>query len=436
MINFMYQAVDAAGRPSNGTLAVGTQSEAIQRIREMGLFPTKLVERAERKERRTPRETGTRRLSQLRSVSFSVPVLGKRVKPAHLAVFTRQLATLVDAGLPLLRGLRILETQQSSPAFKRIIGEVAERIEQGDSLMDAMGAHPRVFNRLYVNMVRAGEISGTLDVTLLRLAEFMEKAQRIKSKVKAAMFYPTAVLVVAGGILTLMMVFIVPRFQAVFDGLLNGAPMPAFTQFVMRVSEVVRHQAPLVGLGMVACGVFAWLALQTTAGRYLWDRWKISAPVVGQVVRKSAISRLTRTLGTLLSSGVPILQSFGIVKETAANVVIARLVERVQESVKQGETITAPLRGSDVISPVYVGMIDVGEQTGAMPAMLMKIADQCDDEVDNAVTAMTSLLEPIMIIFLAVIVGGIVIAMFLPILALMGADSIGGGGGAGGVGDV
>lgn len=425
MITFLYQAVDAAGQPNRGTLVVGSQNEALQRIREMGLFPTKVTERRERAAA-VPAKPAAIQSTALRR-PLSIPLLRPRINPRALAAFTRQLATLVEAGMPLLRGLKILQQQERTGHFKRVIGQIADGIENGNSLAETLLAHPRAFSALYVNMVRAGEISGTLELTLRRLSEFMEKAQKIKAKVKAAMFYPVAVMCVAGGILALMMVFIVPRFQAVFDGLMGGAPMPAFTRFVMQLSEIVRHHAPLVGLVLLATVIALCLALRTAAGRFSWDKLKITMPVIGPVFRKSAISRLTRTLGTLLSSGVPILQAFTIVKETAGNVVLARLVGRVHESVKQGDTITAPLRSSDIISPVYVGMVDVGEQTGALPDMLMKIADQCDDDVDNAVTAMTSLLEPILIIFLAVVVGGIVIAMFLPIIAIINTDGFGGG---------
>jgi type IV pilus assembly protein PilC len=428
MTTFLYQAVDATGQPNRGTLVVGSQNEALQRIREMGLFPTRVTERRERMAVEPAKFAGVRRPAT-RRLSLAIPLWRSGIKPRALAAFTRQLATLVEAGMPLLRGLKILQQQERNAHFKRVIGQIAEGIESGNSLAETLLAHPRVFSPLYINMVRAGEISGTLELTLRRLSEFMEKAQKIKAKVKAAMFYPVAVMCVAGGILTLMMVFIVPRFQAVFDGLLGGAPMPAFTRFVIQVSDVIRHHAPMVGLGFVAMLVALCLALRTTAGRFGWDRLKITVPILGPVFRKSAISRLTRTLGTLMSSGVPILQAFNIVKETAGNVVVARLVGRVHESVKQGDTITAPLRNSDIISPVYVGMVDVGEQTGALPDMLMKIADQCDEDMDNAVTAMTSLLEPILIIFLAVVVGGIVIAMFLPILALINSDDFGGGAG-------
>lgn len=430
MISFAYQAVDAAGQPAKGVLTVASQNEALQRIREMGLFPVKLAER--RKERLLPAAVPddlARRRGWLASFSrISIPLPQGRVKPGVLAVFTRQLATLIDAGMPLLRGLRILQQQETNPRLKRVLGEVAQSIEGGGTLTEALSAHPKVFSGLYVNMVRAGEIGGALEITLRRLAEFMEKAQKIKGKVKAAMFYPVAVMIVALGILTLMMVFIVPRFQSVFDGLMGGAPMPAFTRFVMQLSEIARHHAPWVGLGLLACGVALALMVRTTWGRWVFDKLKLSAPAVGPVIRKTAISRLTRTLGTLLSSGVPVLQALTIVKETVGNVLVSGLVGDIHESVKQGETVTAPLRNSSVFSPVYVGMVDVGEQTGALPDMLLKIADQCDEDVDNAVTAMTSLLEPVLIIFLAVVVGGIVIAMFLPIIRIIESGGIGGSG--------
>ena len=420
MTSYAYQAVDSAGQPMRGTLAVQNQNEALRRIREMGLFPLKLTER--RSERVLPAPTaparqGSRRLADWSPLSIPLPQ--RRVKTSTLAVFTRQLATLIDAGMPLLRGLRILQQQETNPRLKRIIGKVSDAIEGGGSLAEALADHPRDFNGLYVNMVRAGEISGALEITLRRLAEFMEKAQEIKGKVKAAMFYPLAVMVVAMAILTVMMVFVVPRFQAVFDGLLGGAQMPAFTRFVMGISDAVRHNAPLVSLGMLGLMIALALALRTQWGHWTFDLFKLRAPAVGPVFRKTAISRLTRTLGTLLHSGVPVLQALTIVKETAGNKIVAHLVGDIHESVKQGETVTAPLRTSSVFSPVYVGMVDVGEQTGALPDMLLKIADQCDDDVDNAVSAMTSLLEPILIVVLAVIVGSIVIAMFMPLIAIM-----------------
>jgi type IV pilus assembly protein PilC len=287
-----------------------------------------------------------------------------------------------------------------------------------------------VFNRLFVNMVKAGELGGVLEVVLKRLAEFSEKAQKIKGKVKAALFYPVAVLFVAMGILTLLLVWVIPQFKSVFTGM--DIKMPWFTLFVLGVSDTVRtHFLPVLGGVAAFVVVFLLIINKTKTGRYLWDKVLLKMPPIGPVISKVAISRFARTLGTLVSSGVPILQALMIVKETAGNVIIAEAVSRVHESVKEGETITAPLEASRVFPPMVVSMVDVGEQTGAMPEMLLKIADNYDEEVDNAVSAMTSLLEPIMIIFLAVIVGSIVIAMFLPLIAMINNMASGGGGGGG-----
>ena len=414
MTSYAYEAVDPSGLRMRGTIDVGSQSEALRRIKEMGLYPTRVAEL--RLKRPVPSRGKRRGLARLGDVRISLPIIGDRVKPRAVAVLTRQLATLVEAGMPLLRGLRILQQQESHRPLKRILQELDATIEGGSSLSEALALHPKVFNRLYVNMVKAGEIAGALEITLRRLAEFMEKAQKIKGKVKSAMYYPAAVLFVAAAILILMMVFVVPRFQQVFEGLLNGAPMPAFTVFILRLSEVMRHHAPLAALAMVALGAGLAIGLRTTGGRWGLDQFKLAMPILGAVFRKAAISRFARTLGTLLGNGVPILQALQIVKETAGNVVVGSVISSVHECVKQGESITGPLRGSRVFPPMIVGMVDVGEQTGALPDMLLKIADNYDEEVDNAVSATTSLLEPFMIVFLAVVVGSIVIGMFLPLL--------------------
>ena len=333
----------------------------------------------------------------------------------------------MDAGLPLLRGLRVLEKQERHPTLKRTIGEVALSVEGGSTFSEGLAQHPKIFNRLYVNMVKAGELGGVLEVVLNRLAEFQEKAQKIKGKVVAALFYPIAVLVVAVAILGVLTVIVIPKFKEVFAGLGEGRPLPAFTTFVLGVSDTIRGHFIITVICTVALVIAFILFIKTKFGRHVWDKFKLKMPVIGPVVSKVAISRFTRTLGTLVSSGVPILQALTIVKDTSGNVILANAVAMVHESVKEGETITAPLEASGVFPPMVISMVDVGEQTGALPEMMMKIADNFDDEVDNAVAAMTSLLEPIMIIFLAVIVGSIVIAMFLPLISLM--DSLGGDGG-------
>lgn len=413
MSNYAYVAVDPQGLESRGTLDVSDQSEALRRIKEMGLFPTKVL--AERPHCHLPALTRPRLRAAPSNFNLSLPGWGSGISHRTLTVFTRQLATLVEAGMPLLRGLRTLHEQAESRTLRRIIGQLFVTIESGGSFAEALAFQPRVFNRLYENMVKAGEISGALDVTLRRLADFMEKAQKIKGKVKAAMYYPCAVLCVAMAILTVLMTYVVPRFKDVLEGLLGGGQMPSFTMFILRISEAVKHHILLGPFIAAAIAVVFVLALRTGWGRQAFDRLKLVMPLVGPLFRKVAISRFTRTLGTLLGSGVPILQALTIVKETAGNAVVGQVINNVHQRVKEGDPIAPGLRASTVFPAMVAGMVDVGEQTGALPEMLMKIADTYDDEVDNAVGAMTALLEPIMIVFLAVIVGSIVIALFLPL---------------------
>jgi type IV pilus assembly protein PilC len=437
MPKYSYVAMDQKGKEQKGTIEVASQNEAIGRVKEMGLFPTKIVEvdkpgakgakKASGNTAAKPAAGGAKKKGV--SINIKIPGLGGGVKAKVLTTFTRQLATLVDAGLPLLRGLRVLEKQERNVTLKNIIGELALSVEGGSTFSEALAQHPKVFNRLYVNMVKAGELGGVLEVVLNRLSEFQEKAQKIKGKVIAAMFYPVAVMVVAVAIMGVLVIVVIPKFKEVFAGLGEGRPLPAFTQFVMSVSDAVRNNI-LMTLIVVAAVVVAFLMfIKTKFGRHVWDKFLLKMPALGPVISKVAISRFTRTLGTLVSSGVPILQALTIVRETSGNVVIANAVTAVHESVKEGETITAPLEASGVFPPMVISMVDVGEQTGALPEMMMKIADNFDDEVDNAVAAMTSLLEPIMIIFLAVIVGSIVIAMFLPLIDLM--NGLGGESGGG-----
>jgi len=439
MPKYNYVAMDQRGKETKGTLEVASQNEAIGRVKEMGLFPTKIVEVEKVKEKSDKKaktagkagKPGGKKRGQI-NLNFKIPGLSGRVKSKVLTTFTRQLATLVDAGLPLLRGLRVLEKQERNATLKSIIGELALAIEGGSTFSEGLAQHPKIFNRLYVNMVKAGELGGVLEVVLTRLAEFMEKAQKIKGKIIAAMFYPMAVLIVASAILMVLMVIVIPKFKEVFAGLGEGRPLPQFTQVVLGISDVIKTHFIYTAIGL---GVFVAAFIffgRTVFGRRVIDKLQLKMPVLGPVVSKNAISRFTRTLGTLVSSGVPILQALTIVKETSGNVIISNAVGAVHDSVKEGETITAPLEASGVFPPMVISMVDVGEQTGALPEMLLKIADNYDDEVDNAVAAMTSLLEPIMIICLAVIVGSIVIAMFLPLIDLMnglGGDTGGKGGG-------
>jgi len=424
MPKYSYVAMDSRGKETKGTLEVASQNEAITRVKEMGFFPTKIVEVEKEKKQKsdkkaaTPAKAGAKKKGA-GSIQIKIPGLSGRVKSKVLTTFTRQLATLVDAGLPLLRGLRVLEKQEKNVTLKGIVGELAASIEGGSTFSEGLAQHPKIFNRLYVNMVKAGELGGVLEVVLNRLSEFMEKAQKIKGKVIAAMFYPCAVMVVAVAIMTVLMIFVIPKFKDVFANMMEGAQLPGFTRFVLGISDIVKDHAlyTLAGL-IVLIIIFVW-AKRTAPGRRVWDKFTLKVPVFGPVVSKVAISRFSRTLGTLVSSGVPILQALNIVKETSGNVIVGNAVAAIHDSVKEGETITAPLEASNVFPPMVISMVDVGEQTGALPEMLLKIADNYDEEVDNAVSAMTSLLEPIMIIFLAVVVGSIVIAMFLPLIALM-----------------
>ncbi len=420
MPKFSYVAMDSRGKETKGTLDVANQNEAIGRLKEMGYFPTKVVQVDASKDKGSAKaKAAGGKKKGGGNLNIKIPGLSGKVKMKVLTIFTRQLATLVDAGLPLLRGLRVLERQERNLTLKEIIGKIGQSIEGGSTFSEGLAQHPKTFNKLYVNMVKAGELGGVLEVVLARLAEFQEKAMKIKGKVVAAMFYPVAVLIVAVAILIILMVFVVPKFELIFKDMLPGQDLPAFTRFVLGISNVIKDHFIATAVILIILAIAFVLWKRTKGGRYVVDKVKLKMPVLGPVFSKVAISRFARTLGTLVSSGVPILQALTIVKETSGNVVVGEAVSAVHESVKEGETITAPLESSTVFPPMVISMVDVGEQTGALPEMLMKIADNYDDEVDNAVAAMTSLLEPIMIVFLAVIVGGIVIAMFLPLIQLI-----------------
>jgi type IV pilus assembly protein PilC len=438
MPKFSYVAMDAHGKETRGTLEVASQNEAIGRIKEMNLFPTKIVEVDKVSEK--PGKKGKSSKPAVRAakggkkksaldinINIKIPGLGGRVPTKILTTFTRQLATLVDAGLPLLRGLRVLEKQEKNATLKRILGELALSVESGSTFSEGLAQHPKVFNRLFVNMVKAGEMGGVLEVVLNRLAQFMEKAQKIKGKVIAALFYPVAVIIVAVAIVAVLMVWVIPKFEEVFQGLLEGEALPAFTRLVLGISRSIKENIPVTLICIAAFVTLFILFLKTKFGRRVFDKFKLKMPALGPVISKLAIARFTRTLGTLVSSGVPILQALTIVKETSGNVIVANAISAVHESVKEGETITAPLENSGVFPPMVISMVDVGEQTGALPEMLLKIADTYDDEVDNAVAAMTSLLEPIMLVCLGGIVGSIVIAMAMPLIRLMEGVDAGGG---------
>jgi len=325
MSNYAYVAVDPQGIESRGTLDVSDQTEALRRIKEMGLFPTKVL--AERPHGRPPAQTRPRPPATPRSFNLWLPAWGGGIRARTLTVFTRQLRLWWRLGC-VARGLKTLQEQAESRALRRTIAQLSVTIEDGGSFTEALALHPKVFNGLYVNMVKAGEIGGALDVALRRLGDFMEKAQKIKGKVKAAMYYPCAVLCVATAILTLLMTYVVPRFKDVLEGLLGGGGLPPFTLFVLRISEAVKHNILLGAIAATGLAILFLLALRTGWGRRAFDSLKLVVPLLGPVFRKVAISRFTRTLGTLLGSGVPILQALTIVKETAGNVVVGTVILR------------------------------------------------------------------------------------------------------------
>jgi type IV pilus assembly protein PilC len=423
MPRFTYTAVDSRGHESNGLVEAATTNDAVSELRRAGYFPTHVYEEGAKTEtlpkaarqKKTKAPRAERKAGSMNIVLFQ----RKTVKPKVLMIFTRQLATLIDAGLPLLRGLNVLAKQERDSVLKNTINKLADSIQGGSTFSEGLAQHPRIFNDLYVNMVKAGELGGVLEVVLTRLAEFQEKAQKIKNKVVAAMVYPLIVLVLAVGIMTFLLVFIVPRFEAIFHDMLGDKPLPAITIFVIGVSSFVQnHWAVLLGT-LIAVIVGYKVAARTRAGRNVLDRINLRSPLFGDLIRKTAISRFSRTLGTLVTSGVPILQALTITRETAGNSVIARAISQVHDSVKEGESMVLPLETSGAFPPMVISMIDVGEETGQLPEMLLKIAEVYDDEVDNSVAAVTSLLEPMMIVFLAVVVGTIVIALFMPLISII-----------------
>ena len=422
MPRYTYVALDSRGQESTGLVEASSTNEAIGQLRQAGYFPTNVSEegngagadgKATRRAAKTPRAERAPRSKNI--VLFQ----RKSVKPKTLMIFTRQLATLIDAGLPLLRGLNVLAKQERDSVLKSTINKVAESVQGGSTFSEGLAQHPRLFNDLYVNMVRAGELGGVLDVVLTRLAEFQEKAQKVKNKVMAAMVYPIIVLLLAMGIMTFLLIFIVPKFETIFHDMLGDKPLPTITLFVIGISDFMEKRWTVL-LGVIVL-VFAAgkVAARTHAGRVFIDRAKLRAPLFGDLIRKTSISRFSRTLGTLVTSGVPILQALNITRETAGNMVIARAISQVHDSVKEGESIVQPLEASGAFPPMVISMIDVGEETGQLPEMLLKIAEVYDDEVDNSVAALTSLLEPIMIVLLALIVGTIVIALFMPLVSII-----------------
>ena len=422
MPRFNYIALDARGQEASGLLEATSSNAAISQLRQAGYFPTSVIEEAlsgtDGKEARRRAATVTQ-TTKPRTKKGIVLFERKKVKSKILMIFTRQLATLIDSGLPLLRSLNVLANQERDKVLKKTINKIADSVQGGSTFSDALALHPRIFNDLYVNMVKAGEVGGVLELVLNRLSEFQEKAAKIKNKVLSAMVYPTIVMTMAVGIMCFLLVFIVPRFETIFHDLLGDKPLPPVTRFVLGVSNFMQHDGLVLLAAVVVIVVLYNFTNRTRGGRLVIDTFKLRMPLFGNLNRKTAISRFARTLGTLVTSGVPILQALNITRETAGNAAIARAIARVHDSVKEGESIVQPLEASKTFPPMVVSMIDVGEETGKRPEMLLKVAEVSDDEVDNAVAALTSMLEPIMIVFLAVIVGTIVLALFTPLISII-----------------
>jgi len=406
MAVFSYQATDKKGQEVTGVVEADSLALAINQVRSLGFFPTKVKEDAGKLARRQRGVKG-------KGMSFSI---GGMVRQKEITLMTRQLATLIDAGLPLLRSLSILYDQQKPGKLKNILDELVNDVQSGTTFSEGLAKHPKAFDKLYVNMVRAGEVGGMLEVVLNRLADFAEKRQALARKIKSAMVYPIMVILVAGGIVTFLLIKVVPTFAEIFSDL--GGALPAPTQILMNIS-VFLQESYLKLLGYIIGGIVGIkLIFKVEIIRAIRDRVVLKLPLFGALTRKVGVARFARTLGTLITSGVPILQSLTIVKETIANRVIANAVGEVHDSIREGETISGPLEESGAFPPMSVNMIDVGEETGNLDSMLLKVADIYDAEVEAAIDGMLQMLEPTLMVGLGGIVGFIVIAMYLPIFTI------------------
>lgn len=424
MPQFQFTAADAKGEQMSGTIESTSEAEAIQQLRSQGYYPLQVVEAGKGKLAKKAAKKGKAAPAGKKGPKATT---GGRIKPKILMIFTRQLATLIDSGLPLLRGLTVLSKQEPNPVLRGTIAALADSVQSGSTFSEALAQHPKIFNKLYVNMVKAGELGGVLEVVLVRLAEYQEKAHKLKNKIVSAMVYPIIVMFIAVAILIFLMLFIVPKFESMFAELGKDAELPMISQIVFGTSKFFLNATLvppvpnvvwfLVVIALIAVGFNMWG--KTKGGRRTIDSLKLKLPIFGDIQRKSAIARFSRTLGTLVTSGVPILQALNITRDTAGNVVVSDAIEKVHEAVKEGESIVTPLQASSVFPSMVISMVDVGEETGQLPEMLLKVADVYDDEVDNAVTALTSILEPIMIVILALVVGAVVFALFLPLIKII-----------------
>ncbi len=426
MPKFHYIALDQNGQETAGDLDAASEADAINQLRQSGLYPTSVAAEGQGQAAAIKKRAKTTTKGKAKVVKVGA---NAKVKSKSLMIFTRQLATLIDSGLPLLRGLTVLGRQEPNLVMKGTINTLADNVQTGSTFSESLQQYPRIFNKLYINMVKAGELGGVLELVLNRLAEYQEKAQKLKNKIVAAMVYPIIVMCIAAAIMVFLMMVIVPRFETIFEDMLGSKDkLPELTKWVIGFSRnMFEYKWYLLG-GLVG-SILGWRALAATKGGRRWiDRNKLKLPLFGDVQRKTAISRFTRTLGTLVTSGVPILQALNITRDTAGNTIVSDAITKVHDAVKEGESMVAPLESSGVFPPMVISMVDVGEETGQLPEMLLKIADVYEDEVDNSVSALTSMLEPLMIVVLALVVGVIVMALFLPLIDVIKNLSGGAGG--------
>jgi type IV pilus assembly protein PilC len=408
MATFKYEAMDTSGGEVKDSVEAMNEEEAQQKIRQMGYFVTKITEVASSKGK-GKKKAGKRKKGQVFTIGG--------VSSKKLCTFTRQFSTLQDAGLPVLRSLRILEGQMKPGVLKNALIDVVDDVESGSTLSEAFGKHPKCFDRLYVNMVKAGEAGGALEIILKRLADFKEKAQSLKRRITGAMVYPTVVILVAVSILTFIMLFIIPKFEKIFKDF--NMTLPELTLMLMKTSRWFAEYWYTLPLFPLSFWLMIKLIRLNKTGNYAMDRIYLWIPIIGPLIEKTVVARTTRTLGTLVSSGVPILEALSIVRETASNAVFERMYQRVYESIREGDTIAQPLKESRLVDDMVVNMIDVGEETGDLDTMLYKIADVYDEEVNVMVESLISLLEPLMIVVLGFIIGTIVIALFMPLIKLI-----------------
>lgn len=422
MPGFNYSAIEQkSGRERTGVIEGATMEAVIAMLKSQGLAPLDItpVKREVSAPKTTSSSPATKQRPSKKKPTAKPIAFGRILNAKELAVFTRQIGSLIRAGMPLLRSLEVLARQEKNVRFQGVLESLAETIRSGGTFSQGLEQHPKLFDRLYLNMIKAGEAGGVLDVVLERLAQFQEKSVRVQGKIKSAMTYPLIIILVATGIVAALMVFVVPKFEMIFATSLKGQSLPALTQAVIGVSAFLKNNV-ITSISILAGTLFGLkLLARTNVGIRLIHTWQLRVPVVGDLFLKTAIARFTRTLGTLLASGVPILEALRITGDTSGNVRVAAAIAVVHDRVKEGDGVAGPLRGTGVFPDLVPSMIEVGEETGDLPGMLTRVADGYDEEVDNSVNALTSLIEPLMIVVMAVMVGTIVIALFLPIVRII-----------------